>query len=357
VSGLDPEALLGAARERAEAPTDPLEHLRQANARLSRQLAEAKASKAELVQAVYRAASDAISGLSIPPVPKPEPDRRRRTAEVAVAVVSDLQLAKVTPTYNSEVCERRMELYAHKVVQLTDIQRADHPVRELRVWILGDVVEGEMIFAGQAHRIDAGLYRQVALDGPRILSNFLRTMLRAFDRVHVSAVIGNHGAVGGAFRKDHDPETNADRMVYRITQQIMANEHRLTWNIPDGAGERHWYAVDQIGTYRTLLFHGDQIRGGGFAGFPFYGAAKRIWGWKTGAIKQPFDDAFCGHWHQNVTMTLNSTILRVNGTTESDNTWANEELAVTGRPSQRMQFVHPERGVTSEHIVWLDENN
>jgi hypothetical protein len=124
--------------------------------------------------------------------------------------------------------------------------------------------------------------------------------------------------------------------------------------MPDPRGERNWYAIDRIGNYSSLLFHGDQIRGG-FAGFPWYGLAKKVWGWASGAIAEPFIDVELGHWHQPVTMPLNSRIARVNGSTESDNTYAQEQLAAAGRPCQRLLFVDPERGrVTAEYLVWLD---
>jgi hypothetical protein len=221
--------------------------LRTTNLRLLRQLDKAKASKEELVDAVYRAATDAARSLVIPPVTRPERDRRRGKAEVAVAMLSDWQLGKKTPTYSSEICEQRIAAYAAKVASLADIQRADHPVRELRVWLLGDLVEGELIFPGQSHRIDASLYRQVAVDGPRILAGFLRSMLGAFERVHVTAVIGNHGAIGGPVRREMHPETNADTMLYRIVSQIVVDP-RLTWDIADPAGERGWYAIDRSAT-------------------------------------------------------------------------------------------------------------
>jgi len=327
--------------------------LRAALNRALRALDKAKATKEELVEAVYRAAKDASAALVIPPVEKPGADRRKGRAETAVAIVSDWQLGKLTPSYNSEVCEQRVARYADKIERLASIQRAEHPVRDVRVWLLGDLVEGELIFPGQAHRIDSSLYRQVALDGPRILSNFLRRMLAAFERVHVTAVIGNHGAIGGPVRREMHPESNADTMLYRITEQIV-QDPRLTWNIADPAGERGWYAIDEIGDFRALLFHGDQIRGG-FAGFPWYGLGKKVWGWQSGAIPEPFTHAALGHWHQPVSTVLNHTLVWVNGSTESDNTYAQEQLAAAGRPCQWLLFVDPAKGrATAEYRVWLD---
>lgn len=326
--------------------------LRASNRRLLVQLEKARATRAELVEAVYQAAKDAASSLSIPPVPKPAPDRRKGKPEVAVAVLSDWQLGKKTPTYTSEVCEERVERYAEKVISLANIQRADHPVRSVHVWLLGDLVEGELIFPGQAHRVDASLYRQVAVDGPRILAGLLRRLLGAFDEVSATAVIGNHGAIGGPVRREMHPESNADQMLYRIVSQIVTDK-RLTWNIADPSGERGWYAIDRIGNYSCLLFHGDQIRGG-FAGFPFYGLAKKVWGWST-AIGEPFTDVALGHWHTPTRVTLNTVTARVNGSTESDNTYALENLAAAGRPAQWLLFVEPEAGrVTAEYLVNLE---
>jgi hypothetical protein len=334
-----------------------IEELRSANLRLLRDLDRARISRQELVDAVYRAAHDAASGLTLAPVPAPRVDLRTdHRPEVAVAMLSDWQLGKRTPSYGTEVCEERIGRYAEKVVRLTNIQRSHHPVRELHVWLLGDIVEGELIFPGQAHRIDASLYRQVAVDGPRILGNFLRAMLANFERVKVTAVIGNHGAIGGPFRREMHPESNSDQMLYRIVKDTMPDP-RLEWQIAEPKDERGWYAIDHIGAYSCLLFHGDQIRGG-FAGFPWYGLAKKVWGWRTGAVAEPFDDVALGHWHTPVRVPLNRITAYANGTVESDNTYAAEQLAASGRPAQWLLYVEPERGrVTAEYLVRLDDES
>lgn len=329
--------------------------LKATNLRLMRQLEHAKAKVEDLVDAVYTAAHDAATNLQLAAVPKPAPTKGSGTSQTAVAVLSDWQLAKITASYNSKVCEERIELYADKVLRLTEIQRAAHPIKTCQVWILGDIIEGELIFPGQASLIDASLYRQVCVDGPRILGNFLRRMLANFDRVEVIGVIGNHGGIGGKSRREHNPTTNADRMLYRICQTMFdsAGEKRITWTIPDRERERDWYAIAKIGDYRCLLFHGDQIRG--HSGIPWYGFHKRVLGWRGGAIREPFSEAACGHFHTPTRITLNAVTVRVSGSPESDNTYAQEQLAAIGRPSQWLLFVHPKHGVTAEYCVWLDE--
>jgi len=296
---------------------------------------------------------DSIHLEAYEPVPLKAPIKSPKGSqheEVAVAVLADWQLAKVTPDYNSSVCEERIEAYAEKVISLTEIQRADHPVRKIHVWALGDIVEGELIFPGQSFLIDGGIYRQVTVDGPRILRNFLNRMLEYFDEVIFTGIIGNHGSLGGKSRRDHDPETNADRMLYRIVSLMFEKEPRISFNIPDGRGERNWYAVPQIGNYRALLCHGDQF--GSLSSF--YNFQKKAYGWKVGAIDEEFDDIYIGHFHTPTKMTFNTIQLRISGSPESTNTYAIENLAAVGKPSQQLLFVHPSKGiVTGEYTCWL----
>jgi hypothetical protein len=312
---------------------------------------KAKEKNVDLADAVYRAVREDIESVKYVPVPKPKFGRATKGEEVAVAVIADWQLAKITPDYNSQVCEERIYKYAEKIIQLTEIQRQDHPVKELHIWALGDIIEGELIFPGQSFLVDGGLYRQITVDGPRIMKNFINMMLENFEKIVFVGVIGNHGSIGGRARKDHDPETNGDRMLYRITQLMFENEKRIEFRIPDGRGERHWYAIDKIGNYKSLLCHGDQF--GSLS--TFYGFQKKAYGWKIGAIEDDFDDVYLGHFHTPTKMTFNTVQMRISGSPESTNTYAVERLAAVGRPSQPLMFVHPEKGiVTAEYNCWLD---
>jgi len=324
--------------------------LRSENRRLARLADKYKNVKDEAVVAIYEAAYDAFSTFNIPKISKPNLKKNYGAPETAVAVFADWQLGKVTPDYNSAVAAERIEMYTEKLLEITEIQRKHHPVNDLHVWMLGDIVEGEEIFPGQAHLIDSGLYRQVGVNGPEILTKFLTTALENFDHVHVTGVIGNHGAVGGRARKQHDPETNMDRLLYQIIRLIFKDEPRITFNIPDGKGERHWYAVDRIGDYSSLLIHGDQLPSPN----AFHGYYKKIMGWKDGAIPEHFDDVFMGHYHQSFKMTIGSATLRISGSPESYNTYAQEFFQSMSRPSQQLMYVHPENGVTCEYSIWLD---
>jgi len=355
-------SVIGIAEEEEYSSADPSlvsmvadsrnDFLRSENKRLAKLVEKHKNVQHETVVAAYQAAFDVFSNFEIPKIKQPvlKNNSKHKSPETAVAVFGDWQLGKVTPDYNSDVLEKRIEQYTEKLIEITEIQRMDHNVDNLHVWLLGDIVEGEEIFPGQAHLIDSGLYRQVGINGPRILSKFLTTALQNFKKVHVVGVIGNHGAVGGKMRKQHDPETNMDRLLYKIVELMFDKEDRITFNIPDGAGERNWYAIDNVGSYSSLLIHGDQLP----SPTSYHGYYKKVMGWKDGAIPDHFDDVFMGHYHQQFKMTIGSTMLRISGSPESHNTYAQEFFSSMSRPCQHLMYIHPEHGVTSEYSIWLD---
>ena len=144
-----------------------------------------------------------------------------------------------------------------------------------------------------------------------------------------------------------------DRLLYKSLEFFYKEgrkEPRITFNIPDGKGERHWYAVDTIGSYNALLIHGDQMPAPG----QYYGYYKKAMGWKDGAIPEPFEDIFMGHYHQQFKMTIGRSTLRISGSPESYNTYAQEYFSSMSRPCQHLMFVHPENGITCEYSIWLD---
>ena len=169
-------------------------------------------------------------------------------------------------------------------------------------------------------------------------------------------MIGNHGALGGRSRRDYNPETNADRMLGKILSTMFANEKRIKFHIPEGV-DNHWYAVADLGEKaKFLCFHGDNIRGS--MGLPFYGYNKKILGWKALASQELMEDfthAVCGHYHTPTALYINDVRVWVNGSTESYNSYAQEQLASMGRPSQYCLFVKPDKGVTAEYLVNLEE--
>jgi predicted phosphodiesterase len=329
--------------------------------RLQRQLSAEKNKTSAIEKAIEEALTDNAKAMRVAPVKAPAKHvRKGKREEIAVPWLSDLQGGKLTPTYDSEVMEQRVNIYAHKALELIDLQRNAAEINHIRSWWLGDMVEGEDIFPGQAYLIDSSTYEQVFTVAESLIQT-VRLWLTEVQRVDVEAVIGNHGRVG---RKGQmSTPTNFDRMVYRVVQIALQEEPRFSIKFAEPAmrsGEGGWYWVSEIGGLRTLLVHGHQFRG--TLGVPWYGIRKKVLGWKAMGTNPKmgfpdFDDVAFGHHHQQVTWVINGIGVRGNGTTESWNDFAAEQLAGMGRPSQRLMFVSPSKGkVTAEYPdVWLDE--
>lgn len=322
------------------------EELRQVIRRLQGEVAKSKAKTDDLVQAVYRAAHDVSLTLGpAPAIPIPSKDKRRSGEEVALVHFTDPQYGKKTESYDMETCERRVELLAEKIIRLTDIQRADHPVKKVGLMLGGDFTEGMHIFPGQVYELDGYLFEQI-FGIARITENLVRNLLANFEEVEVWEEDGNHGRPG---RKGEDPRTdNNDLIAYNIARLALKGEKRLTWN-----RRQSWYQQVQIGNYKAVLIHGDEIKSFG-GNTPAFGLLRKGTAWASG-VMESFQDIYFGHFHTHMTLTLpNGGHMYGTGSTESGNAYAAEFVAAKGRPSQRLHFIEPEKGlVTAEFQVYL----
>lgn len=318
-----------------------------------RQLHAVKHKHQDYIDAMVAAIEECIGRQVIAPVRAPAPRKQAKgKPEVALALLSDMQTGKRTPTYSTEVCAQRVALYAEKIIRIAQVQEQDHPVRQIRVAALGDLVEGCDIFPGQGWLIDSTLYTQLLDSTPVIIVDFVRKLLTYFDEVVLDFVDGNHGRIGR--RGQFGPMDNADRMVARIVKLMLRNEPRAQVYMTDPEGERDWYRILRIGNYSALMIHGDQIRG--HSGFPWYGLGKKVQGWGSGGLGEDssFQDVLMGHYHQLGAIPLNHRTVWANGSTESSNTFAAENLAAQSEPAQWLLFVDPVAGqVTASYGVRL----
>lgn len=342
-------------QEQLEQAIKDRDELRKQHDRTLMRLRRIERNREDALETLKETVWECFASFHIPPVPKPKKDARRKTPEIAIPNTGDWQFGKGTKTYDPDKTDKIIQEFGETTIKLTDIQRADHPVRECHINALGDLVEGEQIFKGQEYSNKISLYQQM-LDGVEIFAKFVRTMASDFEKVHVTGVPGNHGSPGGPTRHSYNPETNFDRLLYSFTKKLIEGDKsirdRVTWNIPEGNGDSNWYAIDTIGSKSFLLFHGQQTQGN--RGVPFNSLKNMAFGWSVDAIPEHFDYLLCGHYHTPTYMTINSKGLWVVGSTESSNDYAQERLAAMGRPSQLLLFCHPENGVTAEYKVWLD---
>lgn len=330
--------------------SNDVEELRTALIRTQRQLLKAKVRTDDLVIATKQAAFDAMLSMGpLKPVPAPKVAKGGKAkAEVALWHMTDWQGAKHTVSYDSKIMRKRVMEFAEKALRITEIQRADHPVKECYILFGGDMIEGLFNFPGQVFEIDSTLFEQY-VNVSRLCVDVVRFALAHYEIVTVIPEWGNHGRIGS--KRDNVPRSdNFDRMCYELARQLLAQETRLRWQeCPDDIQRV------EIGNYRALLIHGDEVGRNGFASPATI--VQHVNRWRSGSYPWEFRDVYIGHYHTHAEWALANGLGSVyqTGSTESDNRYAGVMLAATAIPSQRLHFIDPVKGrVTAAYKIWLD---
>lgn len=327
-----------------------IEELQNALRNAQRQLKQAKDRNQELVRVTHEAAKEAMLALGGVKLPPKRPASKKKTGrEVALWHLTDWQGAKVTTSYNSQVMVDRVMRFCDKAAAITEVQRKDHPVDDLVIMLGGDMIEGLFNFPTQPFEVDASLFGQM-FNVSQLLMKVVQFALHEHSTVRVIGEWGNHGRIGS--KRDAVPRhDNADRMTYELARVQLIGDDRVTWEDSPEDVQRV-----EIGNYRAVLLHGDEIGRTGFASLSTI--ANHVTRWKSGSYPWEFRDAYVGHYHQHQEFNLadGQGAVFFTGSTESDNRYAGISLAAAATPSQRLHFVDPDKGrVTAQYKVFLDE--
>ena len=352
--GWEPQGVLDVNSLSVAAEADLIEEnerLKEANRRLHKQYTKASKNRDIYVDTLRHSIEDAFNAMEwSPPVAPPTRDSRRKKEEAAIWHLTDWQGGKRTSSYDMATMRKRVKVFTDKAAELTEIMRADHPVKHCTILLGGDMIEGVSIFPGQVWELDGTLFDQV-FEVADLIMWAVRQALQTYETVEVVGEWGNHGRLGkkGDGIKASD---NMDRIVYEIARKGLQHEERIRdFKIWD-----KFYQHFTIGNYAGLLVHGDEIKSFG-GNTPSYGILRKANSWASGVVPT-FRDVYIGHYHQQMMLQLaNGGAVYMTGSTESDNEYAREFVAAVSAPSQRLNFVDPEKGrVSFETNIWVSDD-
>ena len=222
------------------------------------------------------------------------------------------------------------------------------PIKNLRVHMLGDIVEGSQIFPGQEQHICKDLFHQ-AMGSAELIENFLIKCLDIFETIDITAVCGNHGRVG---KKGENPHwVNWDRIVYEFVKSELKNYKQITWKLDDS-----WWQIDEVYGYKFYITHGDDIRC--WQGIPYYGvdrSAQR----ETELLRlgdEWYDYFMIGHLHTLAMIPGVTTVKYINGCFPGGTIFSMKNMGVASKPQQWLLVVHPSWGVTHNCPIYLKRN-
>ena len=234
------------------------------------------------------------------------------------------------------------------IIKITTIHRSAYPVNKLVINFLGDIVDGEGIYASQSHEQKFYLMEQMYRYGGPMLANLLNQLSSEFDSIEVNCVPGNHGRSGKSKRDDPNRELNYDTILYEQIRAMTATNSKIKWNIT-----WNWYQVVDINGYKFLLTHGANIRA--WLNIPAYGIIQKGMRWK-GSLPEEWDYMFMGHFHTTWTLKWNDFRVFMNGTWLDNDRFALEELGMDSATEQAMFCVSAKRGITCHYNIDLTGN-
>ena len=192
------------------------------------------------------------------------------TEHRAVALLSDLHVGEVVSAaetnhlseYNTEIFKERMQLWTEKVVELVGIRRNSLTLPSLNIFLLGDVVSGD-IHEELSNTNDGSIIDQVVVATHEIAKSLI-TLASHFEHIEVSGVAGNHGRLKKVPYFKLKQRMSWDTLIYQMLALVTKNQPNISYHIPAS----FWTVRDVLGT-RFLLLHGDGINS--WNGIPWYG--------------------------------------------------------------------------------------
>jgi hypothetical protein len=278
-----------------------------------------------------------VAQLSPPSRPSFTPVNSRETEHVCV-LLSDMHFGSKTGSeFLGGLSAYDKDIFARRITQLT--ARIDSLVRDrqkicnveyVRFLVLGDIVDGEAIFGGQAGELDVTVRNQV-LHGAQAISGLVSHVASLVPKVTVDFVPGNHGRLS----KEAPVGDNWENFLGELVKWQL-NTHDNILVSPNNAFFR---CVDIMG-YSFLLLHGHQIRSVNKT------ALERFVARQCAMHRTHFDYICMGHHHVLKIEDVNGTEVMINPALVSSSNFAVGELSLCSKPGQ-LAF-----GVTKEGAVW-----
>jgi len=270
-----------------------------------------------------------------------KPAKSSRDEEDLNIVIADPHIDKITETYNLEICKSRFDRLLDSVMTIINLHR---PIRQVNVFMLGDITQGENAFQGsKIGETGKGVMEQIFDDAIPIISRFLTSLSQGVERVDAYGVRGNHGR----YAKEAPDKTNWDTFFYKVLESAMGNQKSV--NVYPS---RNFYQLVNIRGFRFFLIHGDQVNA--TAGIPLFAMRRKMQEWF--AYVGGFNYAYAGHFHSEAKDQVNSVAdYTICPPLVTGDSWALEKVGRASEPKQICFGVHDHYGRTFNYQLHTDD--
>jgi len=286
----------------------------------------------------YNAIAAAISKMHQdfePPARQPW-TKKAKFDETEVLVLSDLHLGKKVVlegkvTFDKDIAAQRFKDIVQGMLHLNESYiRPNHSIDELVILLLGDIVDGENIYAGQVHNQDLPLVDQLTMAAELIKKELINPASKMFGTVRVISCAGNHGEIRSD-RGEHimHPKTNFDTIAALMLQMGCADLKNVTFEIATST-----LHTTTIRGWKLLLAHN------------LPSANQSAFRKKYGGLFERFrfDMVVHGHWHTPELTYYNTKAILGNGSLPGVDDYS-IELAFNTVPTQLLFTVSDKRPI------------
>jgi hypothetical protein len=263
--------------------------------------------------------------------------------ETQVLHLTDNHMGQITPSFNDEIGEERLQHLFKATTRITALHRNMYPINDLVIFITGDMVHGENVYQGaKLGAVSCGARDQVTnIAFPR-LTEFILSLKQEFKTVTLECVRGNHGR----YSKEAPSTSNWDMLLYDLLKSKLEH-YDVKVNI-----SRDFYKMVDIQGHRFFLTHLDQFRG--TQGIPWFAIVRGIQSWYV--TYGGFEYVVGGHFHRDDFLRINSRCKMIMGASMvTDDPFTLEVIKTSSIPCQWTWGVNKKKGVTWSYSLVVDD--
>ena len=272
------------------------------------------------------------------------PTEKQGSEEEAILHLSDGHAGKITPSYNDEVYNLRMENIFDGTMKIITLHRHMYPIRKLTILLTGDNVQGENPYQGSViGSVSMGARDQIIKLAFPAMVRLIASLAQEFEEITIEAIGGNHGA-----NKLAPATTKEDLRLYDHIKTYFEPYKNIKVNIYETPS-----AIIYINGFRSFIFHGDYIKSSQHV--PLVAIKRKLTDWHM--HYDGFQYAFGGHFHKRLSDEIGSKVeYFMCGSLVSDDDWAVNTIGISSNPSQGLYGIHPTRGITWRYALQVDKD-
>jgi hypothetical protein len=274
--------------------------------------------------------------------------------EEACLVISDSQMGScIKPehtaglsTYSWDEFLKRSMILRKVTEKILRTEGATTKIKKLNIFMVGDMVEGELIFPNQLAYLDQTVMDQVT-KGAQEFHDLITYLSGLVDKVEIYATPGNHGR---ASRKgEGHPISNWDYAFYVMMSLMLRDNPKIKIHI----SKAPVMALQMMGK-NILVSHGDETVG--WSGLPWYGMQRDTLK-QMAMLGIPLDLVIKAHHHQQAEFTISAIDFVANGSWQGATDFSVRVCKSVTVPVQKIFGFHRKWGRTwTRNIVLADIN-